>query len=637
MIRRFLYYLSLSWKDLIRLWAVTQHHIIIVAGICLPILLLLGLKRGHVETLGQDLVTSPTGRQVTFWSSQQGELMNPESIDQLAEELPSVDLVIPETQRVVKMINGSGDDAKVVEAATIYSTRTGDPVLEQLNVEPPATGSTDVILSISLAEQLGASVGDEVQIVLARGRGPQPETENVYSKVTGIIATQEATAKVGYADVTVLDEFEAYIRGYRVPRFNWASAKDPAADSYAGYLLFCERTNQLSEDDVLFLQDRSFRVKEFKDAPAGLEHMLVADWREKIMIYHLTTERSATGVEHWLRIAPSQLSEGTAADDVVLAWNEPIQVGSGDSTKQLVGLSMSKRTWLREYLRDPLIAFDYEAEGNIQRPALSKLDDAGTEVKLRDGQMITLTSSRDVDKEKRFEGITVDVPEEAAAVVFVPATLLSWLKLEQSNKVAYDADISLFVAKSQPPVYDRARLFASTIDHVPDVVQELLGRKFAVMSETGRITEIQQQDQSLQLLVLVVGAGVFLFGVITVFSVLMDSTDRKRGTIGILRVMGMSRSGVFMTILLRAAAIGAVAAVLSVGLGYGLAAFLHWEVPATISWMQWKPEVSVSFDTQDVIIVAIGAMVCCVFGAVPPAFRASRLDPFDAIVEGRFH
>ena len=91
-----------------------------------------------------------------------------------------------------------------------------------------------------------------------------------------------------------------------------------------------------------------------------------------------------------------------------------------------------------------------------------------------------------------------------------------------------------------------------------------------------------------------------------------------------------------MTILLRAAAIGAVAAVLSVALGYGLAAFLHWD-PQGISWMQWKPEVSVSFVTEDVIIVAIGAMVCCVLGAVPPAFRASRLDPFDAIVEGRFH
>lgn len=76
MIGRWWYYFGLGCRDLIRLWSTTQHHVIIVAGICLPILMLLGLKRGHVETLRKDLITSPTGRQVTFWSARKGELMD---------------------------------------------------------------------------------------------------------------------------------------------------------------------------------------------------------------------------------------------------------------------------------------------------------------------------------------------------------------------------------------------------------------------------------------------------------------------------------------------------------------------------------------------------------------------------------
>jgi putative ABC transport system permease protein len=186
-------------------------------------------------------------------------------------------------------------------------------------------------------------------------------------------------------------------------------------------------------------------------------------------------------------------------------------------------------------------------------------------------------------------------------------------------------------------VYDRARLYATTIDDVPAVVTALSAKNFAVMSETGRITEIQQQDNSLQLLVWVVGVGVFFFGIITVFSVLMDATDRKRATVGILRVMGVSRSGVFMTILLRSAVIGVAAALASIAVGFGISQFLAWTPPSSVTWAQLKPIVAVSIAPLDLLFVAGGAVGCCCLGAIPPAWKASRLDPFDAIVEGRFH
>ena len=78
--RTWLFYTQLAVQDLVRLWGATQHHVIIVAGICLPILLLLGLERGHVADLRRDLLTSPTGRQIVFWSAQQGDLLDREAI-----------------------------------------------------------------------------------------------------------------------------------------------------------------------------------------------------------------------------------------------------------------------------------------------------------------------------------------------------------------------------------------------------------------------------------------------------------------------------------------------------------------------------------------------------------------------------
>lgn len=225
------------------------------------------------------------------------------------------------------------------------------------------------------------------------------------------------------------------------------------------------------------------------------------------------------------------------------------------------------------------------------------------------------------------------IPE---GIMIVPADLLSWLHQEQSGLVVFDEDVQLFVAKPQPAIYDRARLYANTIDDVPTVVAALSEQNFAVMSETGRITEIQEQDASLELLVWVVGVGVFFFGVITVFSVLKDATDRKRGTIGILRVMGVSRTGVFMTVLLRSAVIGLAAALFSVVLGIGLSQFLGWVPAGSPTWLQGKPVVQVLIDSFDLLLVSMGAIACCCLGAIPSAWRASRLDPFDAIIEGRF-
>ncbi len=650
---RWLYYVSLGWRDLTRLWPTTQHHIIIVAGICLPILLLLGLKRGHVETLRRDLVTSPTGRQVTFWSARKGELMDRESIDRLASELPSVELIIPETQRVVSLSSGEGGEQQTVESVTLFPCRSGDPLLKQLKVAVPRSGSSEILLGDSLARQLKLGVGDNVEVILTRGRNESTETVSAICELTGVIPTQEAGAAIGYADLDLIDQFEAYARGYKVDALGWPSAKTPAPDKYSSYYVFCEAGNDLSDDDRIYLRERGFELQTAIDRlPAELVSILVEDWRDRLIIYEIFTKLSKTSDADRLRIAPSQLSEATSADDVIVAWNEPLKLHTDAGENIAIGLSMSKRTWLREYFKDPEIAFNYDA------PSLSAKFTANT---TSNTLAISLSSNGSVSvnvapvampaKGNNLEDLQSKDPSSPTAeetghdvvkgvkssVVVLPADLLSWLHQERSQLVQFDEQIALFVAKPQKAVYDRARLYASTIDHVPAVVTALSAKNFAVMSETGRITEIQQQDNSLQLLVWVVGAGVFFFGIITVFSVLMDATDRKRATVGILRVMGVSRSGIFLTILLRSAVIGVAAALASIAVGFGISQFLAWIPPSGFTWIQMKPVVAVSIATMDLVLVAGGAVVCCCLGAIPPAWKASRLDPFDAIVEGRFH
>ncbi|MDC0295615.1 FtsX-like permease family protein, partial [bacterium] len=174
-----------------------------------------------------------------------------------------------------------------------------------------------------------------------------------------------------------------------------------------------------------------------------------------------------------------------------------------------------------------------------------------------------------------------------------------------------------------------------SIDAVPETVSALSESGYAVLSESSRIAEIQEQDQSLQVLVAVTAGGVFLFGVLTVFNVLVDSTDRKRGTIGVLRVMGVSKVGIFLVVLMRASIIGLLAALLCTLAGVLSGEFLSMDLNH-LEYLKWKPTISVVTDLTDLLLVAGGAAFCAIAGAVVPAFRASRLDPFDAIMEGRF-
>jgi putative ABC transport system permease protein len=223
-----------------------------------------------------------------------------------------------------------------------------------------------------------------------------------------------------------------------------------------------------------------------------------------------------------------------------------------------------------------------------------------------------------------------------ADTAYVPVSLLALLNQAGRDQVTLDVEGRKFVPASTPVSFTKARLYTATIDDVPLAADMLAKRKYAVLSEVSRIAEIQEQDTSLRVLVAVVALGVFLFGVITVFSVLVDSTDRKKGMIGILRVMGISGPGVFFILLARAVIIGVMAAAVCCGIGVLLAALLGKTI-AGAEYLAWLPQVRVVLGPSEYLLVTAGAILCAAFGVLMPALKASRLDPFDAIMEGQFH
>jgi hypothetical protein len=639
-IARFRYYTSLALRDLIRLWSSTQHHVVIVAGICLPILLLLGLKRGHVEELRRELMTSPTGRQIVFWASQEGELLDAVGLDSLQKTLDGAELMIPDQQRVVSARRTAERQPLTL---TLYSTRKGDPILGQYQADVLQPNEKAIVLPNNVAESLGVGTGDTVEITVRREVNGQDETATIALLVKGLYPAGGDKSDIGYVDSGVLSAFEQFVRGYAVPAFNWQAAPVAIPDTYAAYLYLFEKGQALTRDDMEYLTNRGLKTEEIDTSRHWeLTGFIKPEVMPRLRALRIFSESSRADPARRLNLAPSELTEVLSIpDDIAIPWNAPLEAKFEDSSADLVGFSLPRRCWLRGDLLAENLAFPFDASTiGVVWPFRASVSGESTSLRVSGDRTLLVPQSAAGLQPPPNQTLSAEGEHPPstlpAEVAIVPVDFLARMTSLHHNLAIYDPQTGLIAPVPATVVFDKVRLFAKTIDDVPSLAERLYNAKFAVQSEDARIQEIHEQDSSLRLLVFVVGLGVFLFGVLTVISVLVDSTDRKRGTLGILRVMGVSKLGVFWIVVLRAAVIGFLAGCLSVVFGKFLAAFLEWPAPADSLLAAWKPTVRISLTPQDILLVFLGALICAAVGAIYPAIRASRIDPFDAIVEGRF-
>ncbi|MFN5196781.1 MAG: hypothetical protein ACK5MS_05775, partial [Planctomyces sp.] len=341
-----------------------------------------------------------------------------------------------------------------------------------------------------MADELKVRQGDTVEVVISRGRSSEAEMASVSCKVAAVMPTEEHSALIGYVDLDLLDQFDAFGRGFRVPELGWSSARVSAVDTYSGYLFFCEKTSTLTEDDRRYLGERGFRLEHCTDnPPEPLRSLLIPDFSEGLVIYRAHTAESEKNPSGRLRIPPSELSEATEADDVVLAWNEPKIRSAADGSFLMAGISFSRRAWLREYFSEPSLAFDYEAEPFSFHLASADAGPTAFDWPLTEELSVPLSfipipksSDRDsiegADESPRqptAEGPATEpaanpTAEEvnssatndqlAARILVVPANLLAWIQEFGEGRADFDTDIKLFVPRQEPAVYDRARLYA---------------------------------------------------------------------------------------------------------------------------------------------------------------------------------
>jgi len=784
--------------DARRIWRVFLIHVLIVAGICLPILILAGLKRGHVADMTIVLRTSPTGRQLIVSTGPHGPIMDDGVIEGF-EALPTVDIAIPEVLQtqasVAKRVEGNVVETE--DLVTFYSTRPGDPILAKHNIDVMKPDDRGLVLSLVTAKQIQAKVGDLLQLTIYRKGG---EEASVDFRLRGICPEGVLTEGGGYMHTTNLNLIWRYIHETAVPEWNLpASPTLSAPDQYAGYFIFCKKSDDLQDSDREFLAGEGYRLVDVKDTERRtLFGLLRKESLEELSVYYLDTPTSGSNAQSRLWWAPSDIARKTRPDDVVLPWNAPGIVDASGTKLRLVGCSLPELTWIKRYLSDRDLAFGYDSpelsirfpgmaprvasetialqlegdesvemivqrteseqtapetvdsqpedgdqngkqakekhsppedhgrdepdprksghekqlehsevpvgnvegspdegigtdriqpdmapEGAPRTPADEKrssqppeeADDQGTQAEKQvdprsDNGGRTPPTKQEAPHQAKTESIpgertsldnvesslekparppataaVIDRPEPQEAtspsvaqsepiLAVVPIQFLAHLDSYHHGTAEFDPVGKRFVPVVGKPKYNQARVYAQTIYDVPELARCLRTQGFVDKSEKTRIEEIEEQDESLSLLVSVVKWVVLLFGVLEVGIVLWDSTNRRRRDLGILRIMGVSGWAVLYMVMFRAALIGICASVVAGCVGWGGCAVLSMEVPD--GWgdlVQYKPVANATLDfREDWRIVVFVAFVCSLVGSVVPAISASRVDPFDAVV-----
>ena len=653
--RRWCFFVSLTWTDLIGLPRMLILQTAVLGGIALPILILAGLKRGHVEDLSEQLRTSPTGREIAVRAAMKGRWLTRDDVEEFQKNNDRLDVAIPDLQ-----VTGSiavRSDASVPGREcdiTLWSTRPRDPRLKFYAADVIGEKERAVVVSSVVAKQLGIREGQSVRLRFDRKSSGQPESQELEVVVKRILP-DDSDSKIGYVDLWILEQVQKFLDGARVPELGWPASRSNAPDFYTTYLIFTRKSAPLDVRDQHEIIDRGYSITEIdNDSDASLFGLIRPDVANDLVCHRLRSELISGGEAATIPVSPETVASKWTTrtrDDVVLAWPDTTEAKINGRAHRLVGLMLTQRNWLRHSaLINPDLAFTYGAdELSVQFPEFpGKLQPRLQVVSLESGNLqLTLKNVSVVESDAEYRNdIVAPVPDEhtnyppapalpedpdppatesdSMPIAVVPPALLAHLDAVHKQRAEFEPAFNLFVPAPRTIRFSRLRIYAKTIFDVPFVTEELRRNHYAAESAESQIQEILHQDASLSLIVYVVAGVVCLVCFVTIWVLLSDSTERKRGEIGILRVMGVSRAGIFFLCVLRSLLI------LCCGL---LTAFC---VAIIFGLCLKAAGINTKLLLEDAVAVAGALGLASIIGAIIPARAASMCDPIETVLEGRF-
>ena len=621
---------------------------LIAVAIGLLILLLRGISSGMVEEFRQSLLKSPTARELTITPMGSTGALDSGALANLQASHPEIDLIIPQATQVVSLANPPTEGTSLTLAGTLPQ----DPKLAALYPEQDFStfDSRSLIVSGALAEELGLGVGDPMQVWVSRvldAEGRENETLPADLRVSHVI--DGGDRKTAYAHLDLMGQISDYKAGRPVPDQDWlgfARAIDPR---YESFLLFAKRPLSGREERVLASRGLVVVPIEAQDPRRSLYGLLKdgeqlkEERRSPLEVVEVRSGRQEGNLK-WLdgSLATQVVDLLVDSDAVMLLWNAPRNARLDGQPVQLLGLSGSTR-WLRGYLRHRRGVFPAREQGwlvafgdRVGDPRQASLEvDLGGESLQLPFEAYGEPPASTVPSPEVFESGDPSVgseaeptPSQAEAIpsAVIPAALLSQLDLADEGVATADLGQKLFRPTAEETVYYQARVFVRDVFEVT-TLHKTLSQGFGVRSNQARVREAQRYGEVLDLLVNILSFMALGIAFATIYVVFDDVTRRKQRMIGTLRILGLSRRGVLVILVIRGLLVALVASGLIFLVGQVIAKLLN----------SYHGQELCLLTPQDYLLVASGILVVCLAAVLVPAWKVARLDPVVALEEAKLN
>jgi putative ABC transport system permease protein len=539
----------LALLDLRHEWVLTLCMVLAIAAVLAPLLILLGLKHGTVQTMRDRLVEDPVNREIrpartlqlsTHWFEE-------------FKQRPDVEFLIPTILRGSSIVRLSKPGERKRLVIDLVPTAPNDPlILENEGIVP---NEGECALSYSAAEELSVKVGDTLSAGVTRTRKKRRELVRTDLKIVAILNPRADALSRVYTPFQFVNDVEAYREGRAVPTRNWTGGKALPPLSYDGLWVLIPRPLSSIEETTLtigtgFADINALNAEEFR------QH-LGFPLSDGYSAYQLLAKGSPILISS-IKSVKNKLRGKSA---ILLPFAQGIEITNVNGEKlKVVGLSLSESQTVTLGLpKLPWGKFnataDFTKQGQILFPE-----------NLVEQQSLMLSS-------KILEG-DIQFPVTQLGTSFgdyaiVPAELIGTLRTGQSSKIVFDKSQKTFLLAKAG--YRGFRLYARSIDDIPTLYRQFLDQNIDVITQVHEIEKVKVLDRGLTRIFWLVALVGIAGGMAALIASLYASVERKKRDISVLRLMGLSRTQVFQFPIHQGITIAIMSVIVAIG-GYALLA-----------------------------------------------------------------
>ena len=577
--------------------------IIALAAVIAPLLILLGLKHGTIETLRDRLVEDPVYREVR---PAQIYEFSPEWFEQVGS-WPGVEFIVPSVLPLSSIVHVEHPHTGRLEMFDLISSGPGDPLLLENGAPAPEDGQC--VITHEAARVLGLEQGDVLEARVTRSRGGRREMAATGLEVAGVLPPRAGSLPRIYAPLSFVVDIEAYKEGYGVPTRGWEGDTPEPYLSYDGVLLLMPDPMDPIERTGLIINTGFAGINKIEHSQV-IEKTAVPmpeDWTA----YSLSTPGSPATMS-WIRALRQKLR---GREHILLPYVSGVvlQDAAGREISP-AGLSISRREAL-------LLGVDYPPWGGFTGSAAPA--DRLTRV--------LLPEDFDSGLELVFHGVLqLDIELEKAGTtdlqrLLVPAELMGVLRTASQRGVKLESESGEFAMVRGG--FRGFRLYTESIDDVPGVYRKLQEEDMEVMAQVETIQRIQVLDAGLTRLYSLLALLGISGGTAVLLSSLYAAVERLRRDLGVLRLVGLGRRHVFFLPMVQGLMIAAAGLMLGFACYYTLAAMINHTFASELAPGERFCSLPLSYKGGIVFLTTCLALA----GSLVAAWRATRIDPAEVI------